>query len=395
MIKLKQFIPIFLLVLSLSMNSSGITRDEQIPILVIVDTQVELSVDYRTGAKLARNLILLGSLLDSYLDASSASRHSKKLREIVGELDRSPIIENGFAGGFTTQPYFKATLTGSGDAYGTAKKPNFSKIKKAGFTHVLTVKEERAGLISAWEMSTLSAFSTLAYKLFDTESGKDLVKDKVNGFAGPKYSYDEATTQSNLFLQDYPHALGAAIGRIIGDLRKNGFLSLIAQQHGLGDKVPDTAKILSDYERRFSYKFKEPKGWYTTDMNTEYVTVLSPTKDAAFYGLNITFDLLLDVFDQRVNSVEEYALIFLNRAKAGGFQVVEDTFSEFELGDGFTRYTIKQKDSGIINVLLFKKLDENFIVIYSVIITQNFDTLFAKHKAGIESIINTAKIRTK
>ena len=388
-------VTLFSLTVLLSVCNIGNAQPEQIPILVIVETPTDLGVDYRTGAKLARNLILLGSLLDVALDASTASRHSKKLRKIIGVHDRTPIVEQGFVGGFSVQPYFKVTIAHSTDAYGTVKKPYFDIIRSAGFSHVLVVEEEFAGLITAWEMSTLSATTRLSYRLIDSSSGKTLTKEKINGFAGPKYTYEDATTNPDLFLQDYPQAVGAAIGRIVGDLRKNGYLSQIARQHGLGDKVPDTASILRQYERRFSYKYKRPKGWKTVNMNTKYVTVLAPKEDDAYYGLNVTFDLLLEEFGQKVSSVEDYARILLKRTKAHGFQVVPDKFPGLELNDDFVMYTVEQKTSGTINVLLFKKLDENFIVIYSIVITENFNELYAKYKARIETIINTARIKTK
>ena len=394
MITMRRSFHIFCLTVLLSICST-VNAQEHIPLLVIVDTSTELSVDYRSGGKLARNLLLLGSILDVAIDQSTKSKHSQILQKAVGVHDRNPIITKSVVGAFSIQPYFKITIAPSNNGYGTVKKPLIGKIGSAGFLHVLTVEEESSGLITAWKMSTLSATTRLSYKLIDTGSDKILAKDRINGFARPQYTFEEATTNPDLFFQDYPQAVTAAASRIVGDLRKNGLLHQIAKQYGLGDKVPDTASILRQYERRFSYKFKNPKGWKTFDMQTKYVTVLAPVKDKDHYGLNISFDLLLEAFGQKVDTVEAYALIILKRLQDLGFKVIPDKFPGFELNDDFQQYTIEKKATGAIHIKLFKQLDENFIVIYTVVITKRFDELFAKHKAGVEAIINTARIKTK
>lgn len=391
----RQIQHIFLLVLLLAINTGVNGQQEQIPLLILIETPAKLSVDYRSESRLARNLIFLNSFLGAAIEIATTSSNSKKLQEIIGEQDRTPIVENGFNEGFSTQPYFKISTGGSDNQYGNADDPSFNTIQADGFSHVLTVREIRAGLITAYDLSTLSAISSLAYKLIDAASGKVMVKDAISGFCVNKYTFQDAMTDRDIFLQDYPRAVSGAIGRIIGDLRKNGYLTMIAQQYGLGDKVPDTGAVLDQYEKRFSYDFKDPRKWEPIKMNTKYVTVLAPKEDKASYGLNITFDLLLDIFGQNVDTTEEYARIFLKRASASGFEPVPDRFPEFNTDEKYTVYTVEQKDTGFINVLLFKKLDDNFVVIYSVVMTQDYDDLYNKYKTDIESIINTAKIKTK
>lgn len=383
------------LVLLLSIGKVSYAEPDNVPILVLVDTSAELGVDYRSGGRLARSLILLGGLLDFAIDSAENESDSEKLRKAVGEFDRKAIVDAGFVGGFSIQQHFKVSTDNPDGVYGSATKPHLDEIRAAGFSHVLTVEEEFAGHISAWQMSTLSATSLLSYRLIDTESGKTLANDRINGYASPKYTFEEATSKRELLVADYPQAVSAAVGRIIGDLRKNGFLHIIALKYDMGDKVPDTTAILEKYERRFSYKFERPEGWNTLDMNTKYVTVLSPEADQAVYGLNITFDLLLEEFSQRVGTAEDYARIFLKRAKTTGYDLVPNELSELELNDDHKVYAIKHRDNGALNILLLKKLDDNFVVIYSIVLLKNFEELYTRHKASIESIVNTARIKTK
>ncbi|MBN2416667.1 hypothetical protein JXO52_12545 [bacterium] len=382
-------------VLSVAAYQTIQAQEEQIPLLVFVEAQARLSVDYRSEGRLARNVIFLNSILGAAIDVSTSSQNSKKLQALGGDLDRTVIIEKGLAGGFSIQPYFRITTVHASDVYGTLENPRFEEIQKAGFSHVLIVKETRAGLITAWELSTLSAVTTMEYTLIEVRSGKPLFKDRFNSFALKRHTFDDAMTNPAVFRNDYPAAVGAAAGRIVGDLRKKGFLTLIAREYGLEDKVPDTGLILKQYERRFSYKFTAPPEWKSFAMDTKYTTVLAPKADKAVFGLNITFDLLLDILGQDVDTAEEYALLFLTRAHANGFELVPDHFDDLKTDDVFLTYTVEQKSTNITNIVLFKKLDEHFIVMYSVVMIGNYDELYKRYKSDIEMIINTGKIQTK
>ena len=198
-------------------------------------------------------------------------------------------------------------------------------------------------------------------------------------------------------MTDYPFALGSAIGTIYGQLYKDNHLHTMARAAGLGDKVLPIGSVLEKYAGRFSYKFALPKGWEQVKMASEYSTVLQPkNKDKAQFGVTFTLDLLIEEFGQDVADVDEYIAIFLGKVANMGYNVEsEKTFTPFKLDSEYRTHVVDRPGGAGNELMLFRRLSEDFVAIYTVVLLGDFDGLLGKYRKDIEAIINKAKVRTE
>src|SRR5688572_16850963 len=68
-------------------------QEKKLKLLVVVDASSSLTVDFRTAGNTARQVLMLGGLLDIGISEARQTSHSNRLRETVGEFDRFPIIK--------------------------------------------------------------------------------------------------------------------------------------------------------------------------------------------------------------------------------------------------------------------------------------------------------------
>lgn len=387
------------------LSARAADSEKKIRLLILVEASEPLAVDYRTKGRRARGAIAAGTLgilpilIESKIASGERAKESQRLQETVGEFDRRFVIEQAIAASFrAATPYFEAVTPKDPSSYFPGRREiAFDKASADGYPYILVVRERFAGMITAWEMNTLSASSYLRYELYDAANKKQLGKGDATAFGLQKHQLDPATSDPSIFMREYPAAVGAACGRIYGQLNKEGHLHAMAKVHGLGREVPDIGAVLEEYASRFDYKFKLPKGWKQVKGASKYSVSLEPNNaDRMKFGVSFSVDLLIEEFGQNVNDLDEYIGIFFGRLRNLGYGV--DAAESFE-GLGLTvphvAFLVNRPNGAGKEAILFRRLDDRCVAVYSIVFLEDFDGFMNKYRPDLESLINTAEITTR
>jgi len=377
--------------------------ERRVRILLLVDATTPLSVDYRTTGRRLRRALVAGSLgiapilIESKISSSERSKESNRLQETVGNFDRKRVIEAAIAAAVGITGYFEVVIPDDPSSFATKTEINFDRVKADGYPYVLVVREDFAGMITAWEMGTLSAGSYLRYELYDAATKKQLTKGLASAFALPQHQLDPATTDRAIFLGEYPAAVGAACGRIYGELNKQGHLHTMAEAHGLGKEVPAVGEILDKYARLFDYHFKLPKDWHQVTGASKYSLVMEPNNaDRAHFGVVLAVDLLLEEFGQKVQDLDDYITIVFGRLRNMGYPVEDaQPFENLRLDTPHTGFLVDRPGGAGKELVLFRRLDDRFVVMYSIIFLQDFDGYLRKYSQDLETLMNKAEFKTR
>jgi len=374
----------------------------RIRILLLTDAGKLLTVHYETKGRVVRNLLMsspltggIGTLLiDAAETKHETSKESVLLQQTVGTFNRRPVIEAGIAAAFkATTPYFEAVIPPDPSLYTTGTTVDFNKAQADGYSYVLTVREEFAGLATVFGLATLSAGSALEYKVTDATTGKEVSKGKARAFSTHKQEFDPATSDRNAFVADYAAAAGYASAQIPGQLNKGGQLHAMAEAHGLGNVVPDMGAVLAKYEKLFDYDLAVPKGWYQTKVSKFQVSLEPKNSDKAKFGVSFTVDVLAEEFGQKVDDLNDYIGLFFDRLHEKGFGT--DTavpFDALTLNQPYTGFVIERPQGAGKDVILFRRLDGPFVAVYDVVFLADYDGFLKKYSADVQSLINESKI---
>lgn len=377
--------------------------ERRIRILLLVDATTPLSVDYRTTGRRLRRALLAGAggiapiLIESKVSSMQRSKESNRLQEAVGNLDRKPVIGAAMAAAVGITGYFEAVIPNDPSSFATKTEIDFARVQADGYRYVLVLREDFAGMITAWKMGTLSAGSYLRYELYDAATKKQLTKGLASAFALPQHELDPATTDRSLFLGEYPAAVGAACGRIYGELNKQGHLHTMAEAHGLGKEVPAVGEILDKYARLFDYNFKLPKDWHQVPGASKYSLIMEPNNaDRAKFGVALAVDLLIEEFGQEVQDLDGYITIVFGRMRNLGYPVEDaEPFENLRLDTPHTGFLVDRPGGAGKELVLFRRLDDRFVVMYSVIFLQDFDGYLKKYSQDLETLMNKAEFKTR
>lgn len=392
---------IVLLLCSLPGSSTLAQTDEarKIPILLVVDATKPIDVDYRTGGGLLRHLILSVGLapaaIDGAISSKAHSQNSELLREAVGEFDRKPMVELAIVAAFHAgSPYFEVVIPAASSSYGSPGQIDYDKARADGYPYVLAIREEFAGMITAWAMNTLSATSSLRYELLDATTGKRLADGRLDGYSAERHDLNSAIRDRSYFVSEDPPAVQAASGRIYGTLYKGGYLHAMAEAHGLGKEVPDVGVILDRYAKYFDYRFDLPKGWHDVKGPTKFSMSLEPkNSDRMKFGVSFVVDLLIEDFRQNVTALEEYIGIFFGRLQGKGFSLeTTQAFDGFTLKEPYEGFLVQKPGGTAKEIMLFRRLDDRFVIIYDVIFLDDYEGFLKKYRKDIEWLINNAQI---
>ena len=169
----------------------------------------------------------------------------------------------------------------------------------------------------------------------------------------------------------------------------------MAQTAGF-DVAPPIIEVLQEYEKKFHYSIKTPKGWNTVDMGTKYTTVLAPkNKDREKFGLRFDVDLLLEEFGQDVDDLEAYVALFRNKVLNLGYKVDNDTKSELTLPDGSLELILIRADNIGKEQVIFSLYGEDFVGIFSVVILEDYEGYVKKYQDEIENSFASIDFRLK
>jgi hypothetical protein len=223
-----------------------------------------------------------------------------------------------------------------------------------------------------------------------------MAKGQANAFALRKLQFDPATTDRSLFVADYAAAAAQACIRIYGEISKQGQLHAMAEAHGLGKEVPDTAALLARYAKLFNYDFTLPKGWHQVAGPSKYQVSLEPTSaDRSKFGVSFMMDLLVEEFGQKVDDLNDYIRIAFARMRDQGYAV--DTAAPFDalaLNPPYTSFLIDRPKGAGKEAVLFRRLDGPFVVSYHIVFLENFDGFLKKYGRDLQSLIDQSKITT-
>src|SRR5208282_5584094 len=240
----------------------------------------------------------------------------------------------------------------------------FNKAQADGFPYVLVIREEFAGMATMWAWGTLSAGSYVHFRLMDAATGKELAKGQTNAFASRTQKFDAATTDRSIFLADYAAAVAQECIHIYGEL--------------------------------FNYDFTLPKDWHQVAGSSKYQLFLEPKNaDRTKFGVNFTVDLLIEELGQKVGDLNEYIRIVFGRLRDQGYAV--DTAIPFDglvLNPPYTGFVIDRPKGSGKEVVLFRRLDDPFVVTYHVVFLEDYDGFLKKYGQDLQLLINQAKITT-
>jgi hypothetical protein len=258
------------------------------------------------------------------------------------------------------------------------------------------VRERFAGMATMWAWSTLSGGSYVQFRLTDTATRKELAKGQTNSFGLKTYPFDAATKDRSSFIADYAAAVAQECVHIYGELYQQGQLHAMAEAHGLGTEVPDTAALLARYAKLFNYNFTVPAGWHQLPGSSKYVAIFEPTNpDKAKIAVSFTVDLLLEEFDQKVDNLDDYIRIAFRRINDQGYGV--DTATQFDalaLNPPYTAFLVDRPKGAGKDAVLFRRLDGPFVVSYHLIFLDDYDGLLKKYGPDLQALINQARITT-
>lgn len=367
-------------------------QENKINLLVAINTSDPLAVDYRTTGNTVRSALLAGGLLDIGISSLRESGHSKKLRETVGDFDRYPIVKAGVEGAFGTQAqYFNLSFVSN-----PGGKVDIKNARKEGHSFILELEETFSGMISAWRLSSLSASSTVSYVLRDVETGKTITKGSLSGFARPIHEFEEGVSNKDAFMKEYPLAVGTAVGTIIGQLGKDGHFATMATASGVKDYVPPLTAFLKEYEKKFDYTIKSPRGWSVVDMGTKYTTVLAPKgSDRAYFGLRLDIDLLIKELGQELDDLDAYVALARNRILNIAYTEDKETQTGIPLKDEYRQVVFNRPGNAGKEILVFIPFGKEYVGLYSVVVLKDYETYMKKYKEEIEGTLASITLTSK
>ena len=333
---------------------------------------------------------MFGSLTDIAISSIRHSVHSKRLQETVGELDRLPILSGGVTSAFAKQSeYFQIEISNDASLL-KGSKVNFAEIESRGFQFVITLDETLPGLVSAWKLGTLSATTTIRFKLYNTHEKKIINKGSFTGWSFEVHEFDQAVANRDVFIKEYQDAVTAALKSIHGQLSREGYLHTMANSVGLGDKVPDLGYFLNLYSSKFTCEFKVPNHWRKVSLQSKYSTVIEPkNEDRANFGIRIDIDLLIEELGQNVSDTESYINISSNRLMQAGF-LLNDTISNplsLTLKNSKYLMAVRPTKSGQ-DLVIYSKLGDEFMAVFTVVCLEDYEKFITKYKSDIEYAIN-------
>jgi hypothetical protein len=170
----------------------------------------------------------------------------------------------------------------------------------------------------------------------------------------------------------------------------------MAEAHGLGKEVPDTAAVLARYEKLFSYDFTLPKGWHQVAGPSRYQVFLEPTSaDRSKFGVNFMMDLLIEEFGQKVDDLNEYIRMAFGRMRDQGYAV--DTavpFDALALNPPYTAFLIDRPKGAGKEAVLFRRLDGPFVASYHIVFLGDYEAFLRKYGPDLQLLVNRARITT-
>lgn len=371
-----------------------------IKVLVVLPEKLEPSKVYMmTDGELARGFTVPFAVIANSITLKRRSEElGQQLDTALQGYDRYDVIHRALVAKFAARsPGFELTQSRDVAKY-LGDKGVAATAASEGFGYVLRIEDKFSGLSIlnvATRTDDLAPFATLGFQLFDAKKRSRISKGNVSANGLQKKPFREAAGDREFFVSAYPSMADVLANQVVGTLFRTDVLHAMAKSVGRGAEVPQIASVMKKYERRFDYEFEPVKSWKHTKMNIKYANVLEPKSDLRYsMGLRFEVDLLIAEFGQAVSTLDEYVAIYLDRLADSGFDVT--TFQEFKdinVPAEYRTYSLVTNAEGGRQIVLMRKLNDDMLEMVLVVFAKEFDTLYPAHRADIEQMIASAKLK--
>lgn len=359
------------------------------------DTTQPLQVFFLTKGAMARGLFLPFGNIGN---AIAYDARNDDYNKAIGAFDRRPTLVAAIRKAFEAKyPVFEIVDDGATYRNDDERKAIVARAKTQGIGYVLLVDDQFAGITSggfASDTHDVSAASAVRYELYETAKGERLAKDKMVGNSLTRIPLEQALTDRAFLEAQMPAAHEALAKLLVGGLMRTDNLHRMAASVGQGDQVPALSAVLKRYEKPVRITMTPPAGWRTLKFNVRYAMLTEPKDERRFkMGVRTDVDVLVQELGQDVDTIEQYQQIAFARLAEAGY----DTSTVQERSDlhkdGYTAISIKNPATGGGQVILFRKIDDIYVAVITVVAIENLDGILATNLSQFQAAIDGVKVQ--
>ena len=361
------------------------------------DTDERLQVFFLTKGAMARGLFLPFGNIGN---AIAFDARNDEYNKTIGPFDRRATlvaaIRKELGGKY---PVFELVDDGAVYDSDAARKAIVERAKSQGIGYVLAVEDQFAGITSAGFASDthdVSVASAVRYELYATTKGDRMVKDKAGANSLVRIPLEKALTDRAFLEAEMPVAHASLARLIVGGLVRSDSLHRMAEGAGVGDQVPALGALLKRYEKPVTIAMTAPSGWRALKFNTRYAMSVEPKDERRFkMGVRADVDVLIEELGQKVDTIEAYQQIAFTRLAEAGFDASTVQERTDLVKEGYSAISIRNPDTGGGQVILFRKVDDTYMVLITFIATENLEGMITANKAQIQAAIDGISVQIK
>jgi hypothetical protein len=400
-----------LLVIALWVNLpqwASAEEDKRLTLLVAVTgTSDPLDVYFRTDGDFIRQVAYGGQGVMGYMfsDAIRERRETEfesALAKSAGQFARKPILERSLQNVMAQRyPAFSLEFAAEPERFVTNFKPDYTALQASGHRFLLVLDDRFSGLsmlnAAMTKTDDVAPYLGVRMRLFDVKDQKAIAKGDFISNETNKMHVRDAVNRPEFLTGSYEKLATRAMITVVGELFRSDKLHFMAASAGAGAKVPAVSTLMSKYLKEFSFDPQVPKGWRVTKTTNKYGHIIEPKGEVRYsLGVRHDVDLLLPEFGQDVEELDGYLNIFWGRLRDAGYDTnTLQSFIDFSLAPEIQGFSIVRPDGLGKELIFFRKPRPPFVEIFSVVITKDFDALYAQHKDEFVGIISESVLKTK
>jgi hypothetical protein len=377
---------------------------QKVKLLVIVNTTSPLGVGYKSeGAFITEQIF---SYAISFAVASRGFYigvpHSfgidivpnKHFQKTMGRFNRFEIIRDSVLSAFKPlSDYFLIDIANDRSALQDHQFDLEKPIWK-GYDFILFIDEINAGLLTAWQLSTLSATNETKTELYKTATKELMDKHRFIYSHNNKRPYDDAIHNRQAFIEEYPVVVGLFLRALYLQSSYRGKLHQMAATRGFGNQVPSYEHYYNLFSRPYELKVSSPAGWDVGQYpgtQSKFVNPRDRFEAKKYVHGRVDVGLLLKEMKEVV-SVDEYADSLIAKLKEQGYEVDEFTQADITIQPGDVKFIIKAPQD-VKFLYVIRRYREIYAVVFQFEIKMYFDKYIKEYKGDIESIMQDTKLK--
>ena len=392
---------ISILILLLISNPVGAQdiSGKKVKLIIMVNTRNPLYVAYKSdGDVIAGRIfsIVMIAATGAYISGSYPPdfRENKTFQETVGKFYRHPIFKDSILNNFKpVSDYFSIDV---GEDHSALNETHWDQLNKPLFKNynfVLFIDELDAGLLTT-ELNTLSACTRVSIQLFDIKSHKQIDYGRFTYVHKTKRSKQEAITNREAFVNEYPHTVGRFSKRLFEDLSYSGKLHNMAQTQGLGAYVPTYEHYYKLFNQRYSLKVYSPKGWDVgtfAGSQSKFVNPRDRFEASKYVHGRVDVHKLIKDMKEEI-ALDKYVESYIAAKTASGYRKDETSVVDLALKPNDIQFVMIDKE-GVRHLYIFRKFKEIYAVGFQFEISQDFDRYVKEYKDDIVTIMADTKVK--